>query len=465
MDRAVGFIKTAGIYFLGNILTKMISFLLLPLYTNRIAPNRFGEYDLNIALISFFIPVIFLQVWDGMFRFAFDKNNKQNKYNVITNSFFVFLFGVVVYFLIYMLVKDYFNFRWLIFIYGITFALQYQYSFIARVFLNNKLFVFSGFLNSLVSAILNVILIVIFDMGIESLYISFILGVIIQVIIIEIAIRPLKNLNIKAIEKSEIIKMIRFSIPLCVATISYWLLSGYTKLSISNKLGAYENGLYAVAGRFSVVVSLVISIFQYAWNEMAYKMANDDDRVENYKISIEYITKAIIIGSSISILVIKIVFPYIVSDVYSESLNIIPLSLIGVGFNSLASFVGTIFMTEKNTKSIFITTVISASINIACMNIFIELWGLQGAIASLCLSFVMLAIIRIVVVRNLLNIKDMKVSIIYVIILLLSIYAYYTDNIMIIISVMIGIALFSLIAFKSIVSTIIIKLFKGVKRN
>lgn len=465
MDRAVGFIKTAGIYFLGNILTKMISFLLLPLYTNRIAPNRFGEYDLNIALISFFIPVIFLQVWDGMFRFAFDKNNKQNKYNVITNSFFVFLFGVVVYFLIYMLVKDYFNFRWLIFIYGITFALQYQYSFIARVFLNNKLFVFSGFLNSLVSAISNVILIVIFDMGIESLYISFILGVIIQVIIIEIAIRPLKNLNIKAIEKSEIIKMIRFSIPLCVATISYWLLSGYTKLSISNKLGAYENGLYAVAGRFSVVVSLVISIFQYAWNEMAYKMANDDDRVENYKISIEYITKAIIIGSSISILVIKIVFPYIVSDVYSESLNIIPLSLIGVGFNSLASFVGTIFMTEKNTKSIFITTVISASINIACMNIFIELWGLQGAIASLCLSFVMLAIIRIVVVRNLLNIKDMKVSIIYVIILLLSIYAYYTDNIMIIISVMIGIALFSLIAFKSIVSTIIIKLFKGVKRN
>ena len=447
MGKAIVFLKTAAIYFIGNILTKMIGFFLLPLYTKRLLPSQFGEYDLIVALISFFIPVLFFQIWDGMFRFAFDKNEKNEKYNIITNSFFVFLGGLIVYSLIYSIIGEVFNFnfKWIIFIYGVSFALQYQYSFIARVFLKNKLFVFSGFMNSLISAISNIILIVGLGMGVEALYISAILGVVIQVVMIEIVVKPLNNLNIKAIDIDRIVKMIKFSIPLCVASISYWLLSGYTKLCIVNRLGAYENGLYAVANKFSIIVSLMVSIFQYAWNEMAYKMANDCNRIDSYKISIQYIFKVIIMGSAIGILGIKLIFPWFIDSSYIEALSIIPLVLIGVAFNSLAGFIGTIFMTEKDTKSIFITTIIAAFVNILCMNLFINLWELQGAVASLCLSFIILSFIRIIIIKKTLKIKSFNINIIYFVILLASIYIYYKyDGIIILLSI-IFIILFSII--------------------
>ena len=39
------FIKSSGIYFVGTVLTKLISFLLLPLYTSYISPADYGTYD------------------------------------------------------------------------------------------------------------------------------------------------------------------------------------------------------------------------------------------------------------------------------------------------------------------------------------------------------------------------------------------------------------------------------------
>lgn len=450
MNKLASFIKTAGIYFIGNILTKLINFFLLPLYTEKLLPSQFGEYDLIVALISFFVPVLFFQIWDSMFRFAFDESENDNKYNIITNSFFVFFGGIIIYMLIYVIICKVFvfQFKGLIFIYGISIALQYQYSFISRVFLNNKLFVISGFFNTLTNALLNIILIGKFNIGVESLYIAAIAGVSIQVIIIEIVIKPLRNLKFGSLECKRIINMIKFSIPLCVASISYWLLSGYTKVIIVKRLGSYENGLYAVAGRFSITVSLLVNIFQYAWNEMAYSMANDYDRSKKYKISIEYITKVILLGSSVAILGVRLIFPYLINNIYIDALDIIPLSLIGIGFNTLAGFVATIFMTEKNTKSIFITTFISAVINIACINIFIDLWGLQGAAAALCLSFSILAIMRIINANKMLKLEKININITYLIILISAIYIYYKGNKISIIIFIFLIIFYSIFSFK-----------------
>ena len=72
MKDFIKFIKSSGIYFFGNILTKLISFLLLPIYTKFINPTDYGTYDLMIAYITFFTSVLFLDIWSGIMRFMFD---------------------------------------------------------------------------------------------------------------------------------------------------------------------------------------------------------------------------------------------------------------------------------------------------------------------------------------------------------------------------------------------------------
>src|SRR5690606_37393740 len=125
---------------------------------------------------------------------------------------------------------------------------------------------------------------------------------------------------------------------LCVAAVSYWMLSGYTKIVISQQLGIHANGLFAVASKFSSMITILITVFQYAWNEMAYMMVDDEDRLYKYQKSLEYIFKVIIIGSGIFLLSIKIIFPYLIDEAYNEALLLIPLALTGVAANAFANF-------------------------------------------------------------------------------------------------------------------------------
>ena len=146
MNKIKRFIQTSGIYFIGSILSKLISFILLPLYTSMLSPSHFGTYDLVVTIMNFFAPIAFFQIWDGMFRFSFDKQSPSEKYSVISNSFSVFALGFVIYSMVFWTMFNAFNFEfaWLIFLYGLSLAIQYQYAFIARAFLRNKLFVMSG---------------------------------------------------------------------------------------------------------------------------------------------------------------------------------------------------------------------------------------------------------------------------------------------------------------------------------
>lgn len=424
------FIKTSIVYFIGSILSKLISFILLPLYTSKLSPNEFGVYDIVITILSLLVPVVFCQIWDAMFRFALDKNSTDEKYMVVSDSFIVWFMGGVVYTFIYVVFSNFahFEFKLLIYVYGISVAVQYQYTFIARVFLKNNLFVMSGIINSFISAIVNIILILNFKMGIESLYIATILGCLVQVIIIEKKLLPLRYINIKGFKINYITKMLKFSIPLCIATISYWLLSGYTKIAILQQLGTYENGLYAVANKFSSMIILIISVFQYAWNEIAYLMAGEENRIASYEKSVQYILKVAILGSGVFLLFTKLFFPYFVSISYYDALYIMPLTILGVSANSFAGFTGTIFMAEKQTKYILWTTTIAVGVNICCTWIFTRIWGLQGAVGALSLSFVVLAFLRFLYLKKIFPIKLYREFWFNIILLLFSIIIFISVN-------------------------------------
>lgn len=428
MNKMKRFIETAGVYLIGNVLSKLIGFFLLPLYTGKLLPDQFGTYDLVVTIISLSAPIAFFQIWDGMFRFTFEKNDLKDKYNIISNSFSVWAAGLVLYSTGFLIIFKAFRFEfgWLIFFYGITVSLQYQYLFIARAFLRNKLFTLSGLINSLVIAVANILFISGFNMGIKSLYIASILGYVSQILMLEIVLHPLKNFKIQSIEIHKIMAMLRFSVPLCTATVFYWLLGGYTKVVISQQLGAYANGLYAVASKFSSMMLLLLTVFQYSWNEMAYLMSEDGDRMAKYEKSTEYVFKLVLLGSGVFMLFTKLIFPYFIDSVYRDALMLVPLSLAAVAINGFAGFMDTIFMAEKQTRWIFKTTIVGAGVNIAVLWIFTPLWGIQGAIGALCFALTVLVLLRLYVLRKKFSIKFQQANLLYFLILALAICIFYT---------------------------------------
>ncbi len=424
------FFKTVLVFLAGNMLSKLVSFLLLPLYTSEIDPAQFGNYDIAMTFVNLIAPIAFFQIWDGMYRFAFDYSEDKEKQCVISNSVVVCFFGLFIYVLLFSILNVFIKFNYFeyVIIYGILYAVHYLHTYSAKLYLSNTLFVISGVINTLVTAIVNIVLILGFNWGIKSIYLSSIIGTLIQILIIEIKIGVFRSFKFKQIDKKLITKMLQFSIPLCFTTVSYWLLNGLTKIFIQTNSGDYANGLYAVANRFGSLITLIVTVIQFAWNETAYIFSSDkyEDRIKKYSISINVMTVGVIFSTALICLAIKVVFPIFIDAQYNKALALIPATIIGVSANSLASFFATIFMAEKKNGFIMVSILISACLNVFGGYFVAQHFGVQGAIILLASCFILLFILRLVKLRKMYKFKlDLLNVIISTVILITTIFIFF----------------------------------------
>ncbi len=370
------------------------------------------------------------------------------------------IFGALLYSITFFVVTSSLNYsieyKYLIFIQGVLFAFQYYYNFVARSFSKNTLLVATGLLNSIISILINVILIVIYSMGIESLYISYIVGTLIQIIILEVKVKVLSNFKVSTVSISLIKKLMLFSLPLCLTTISYWLLSGLIRLVISNRLGMYENGLYGVTNRLSSIMVLVVNSFQLAWYEMSYSMGKEENKKSYYGKSLNYILKVILYIGSISLIIIKLIFPYMIAEQYHEALTIIPITFIGVLINSYASFASTLFLAEKESSKLLMPTLISAVVNVFCLFLLTNTFGLVGATISLTVAFFINGLIITIKLKKLYNIR-LKASVLYggVATLIISTFVFYYFKGVYLIPFILILTVILIYVFKDILITVI----------
>lgn len=457
MGRLKQFFKTAGVYFVGNVFTKLISFFLLPLYTSRIDPVSFGSYNLIISVLNVAIPIGFLSIWDSVFRFSFDFQKEEDKYKVFNAGFVIVIWGALIFVVGTFVTKLFFNFQFPVLVcgYGIMTGLQYYYTVIARSLKDNVLFVVSGCLNSAISMILNVILIVVFKMGIESFYISFIIGVLAQIILIEFKKSFLRQFSFKNVT-GKLSSYLKFSVPVTVSAISNWLLNGLTQVFIASQLGSYYNGLYGVANKFSSILILGVGVFQFAWNEMAYDLSQEKDRRIYYKKSISEILRFSIVGVSLLIILVKIIYPFMVDSQYKESLIIVPILLVGTMANSFAGFLGTLYLAERKSGGLLYTTLMAGFVNAILSFIMIPIYGFLGAVSSLCIALALFAVIRVISIKKQMDVVPFGYSILPMILLAISIISFYLiDSSLILLFVLIVLCVLSLFFLKDLLSLMI----------
>lgn len=77
-------LKNIGLLTLSSFTTKLLSFFLVPLYTNVLTTTEYGTYDLFNTTISVLIPILTFNIQEATLRFALDK--KQNKEAIVSVS-------------------------------------------------------------------------------------------------------------------------------------------------------------------------------------------------------------------------------------------------------------------------------------------------------------------------------------------------------------------------------------------
>jgi O-antigen/teichoic acid export membrane protein len=397
MNSFTRFIKSSSIFFIGNMLSKVIVLFLLPLYTAYIKAEDYGYYDLSVTYITVITSILFFDVWSTIMRYMYDSHNSEYKYKVVLSGSGIFAASSFMYIVVGIIVSCLTDVQYLflIFLYGITNNLMLMVTFVTRGFEKNTDFAISGIINTIMMATANIIMLVMFKMDFSSLYIAAILGFLCQISYLEWRIPMIRNIHFQLFDKQLTIDMLRYTLPLCLNSVAYWLLTSYNRIVISQVLSVSDNGIFAVGNKFSAMIALGTTCFTYAWQDISFARKIDDSaNGVFYSKACELYLRFLCLGAVLAIPVIKIIFPLMIDETYWIAAALVPISLITAVVSAYSTFVGNIFYAIKNTRAIFISMIVSCTVNLLLCHLLIRAFGLNGANLSILISFMVNIFIR-----------------------------------------------------------------------
>lgn len=407
------FLKSTGIYLLGNVLSKALAFILLPLYTKYISPADYGAYDLGMAYNTFIYSVLFLDIWSGVMLYIFDYKDKE-KNSPVTVGMTIFsissiLYAVVLFLLGFVLNIEYKEFLFLL---GFITSFQQVVGYVARANGKNSYFVICGLVGSLITLVLNIVLVSILHMNYSALYISSIVGLLINALLLAQLVGFWKMVRREYFDKILFKEMLTFSLPLSINSAAYWFLTGFNRVVISQQLSVADNGLYAVATKFSSMLQLVTTCFQMAWQELSFSKTkmNREDMGKFYTRALNEYIKFLYFGLILLLPVIKVIYPYVIDAKYASAVDLIPLAIYATFFSSISSFLASIINTLRKNKIIFTTTLVAAIVNVIVIMLLIDKIAIQAANISLCVGFIVNIARRVQLIKKEIDIQvDMKI--------------------------------------------------------
>lgn len=459
MDKTKELGKNTLILLLGKFCTQFMSFLLLPIYTYFLSTSEYGYLDLILTYIGLLVPLFTLQLESAAFRFLLEaRNNKEEKINVLTNIFVVVSFILILLTIIFIIFGVLLKINNLIYIYLCIIAtiLSNLLLQIARGNGDNKGFTIGSIVTALITLSLNCIMLIVFDLGLKGVLIATFFANISCFIYLFFRERVYLYLKFSEINRFLIIRYIKYSAPLVPNGIIWWIINASDRSIITMFLGANANGIFAVSHKFSTMFINLYNVFNLSWTESASLHINEKDKDYFFTEVFNNILKLFTYICCLILLFLPLFYDIVIGQNYEEAYIYIPLLLIGSIFNIIVSFLGSIYIANKDTVTVAKTSLYSGLLNIIINFILIKKIGLYASVISTISAFAIMAIYRYYDVKKYVRVVLKKPQVFKMIILLnLSLFAYYYNEIYLSIVLICIFAIFMYTEYRKIINLFI----------
>ena len=398
-ERSSKFLNDLGIYAIGNLGSKIITFAMVPLYTFFVKEKSdFGYYDLCLTVIFLILPLVTLQLRDGAFRFLLETQDRGDRSRIITFIYRTLLVSLVVSLIATALLAMFtsIGYVWYCFLLLMAMSFFEVITQVARGLGNNKDFVAAGIISSFGIGVFSIIFVAFCKMGIKGIFIANILARIVALIYIELRLKIIANYFHFNISLGKVGRdIIKYSLPLLPGSICWWLTGSSDRWFINYFLGLDVNGVYAVAFRFNGIIITLSIIFYQAWQETALLQYNSPDRDKFFsKMFNTYIGLLAILLTAYTFL-LKIFYPIIVDPNYQESVNYLyPMGISAVIF-ALSAFFDMGYQCAKDTPRTLPAIFLAAAVNLVCNYFLVKYVGVYGAIATTIITYLVLFFYRL----------------------------------------------------------------------
>lgn len=393
------------IFSVGNIGAKAILFFMVPLYTAYMDSEAFGEADLITTTSDLVVPMITLSISNAVFRFVYEK--KYDDREILRCFYRIYIPSVLmsaVFAAICFKIPQYSKYAGLLFLIMILTGFNDSYSLYIKARGYTKVFAFNTIFYVLTLCAANVLFLTKFHWSAGGYLIAIVIAKFFSNLFLVVFGRSPKLALPLNIEKGLLRQMLAYSAPLIVNSIFWWIITSSDKYMIAFMIDTSTVGLYNVAAKIPSLVSTFVGVFIEAWTVSVFKEfeKNDISFLDNV---FQMFNVGIHIFVSFILFIIREFMSYYVEETYYQAVIFLPLLLMGAFFLAYASYFGVFFNMVKKSTIIAYSSLTAAVINILLNIVLIPQFGGMGAALATLVSYAVIAVYRIVSIRNYMDLR------------------------------------------------------------
>lgn len=398
--------KHSFVYMLGSVASRMVGFVMIPVYTRFLTPTDYGVLELVSLTIDIVGMFAALGIHSAITRFYFDYKNQDDRNEVITTALMstLILASIPTAILIYR--ADFLSN--LVFGGG-----QYSYYFQLLLLANfldlvvmvpmtvltikekSKTYVGFGLLRLALSLSLNIYFVIVLELGVVGILYSSLISIAVSAVLLTIVVMRRYRFRFSM---TKAIEMLKFGLPLVIAALGTFVLNFADRYFLEHFTTLRMVGLYAVGYKFALGLSeLLHRPFILMWNVFMFKIADRDDAREMYSRVMTYNSFVVIFLALGMAVLIKDVLRVIVAPDFTEAHKIVPLILAGFYFYYMMPILDVGIMLTKKTHLRAINVIAAALVNLALNYFLISRFSMMGAAGATFLSYSFLAILTLFV--------------------------------------------------------------------
>ena len=398
-------IKDTGIFALGSLGSKLILFLMVPLYTNCMTSAEYGTADLVFTVAQLVMPLVSVVIFDGVIRFGLASDERPA--DVLCAGLAVCGVGSAAMLLAAPLIGLYdavSGWQWYLSVYVALAMCGSCLMNYLKVMDRNRLFALLSVTQTLVLGVCNVAFLLYAGMGIQGYLLSTCIAALVPVVCPLAFGGAARDLMKSRFDKRLLKRMLAYSAPLILNNVSWWVVQSLDKLMLEAMAGAAVLGVYTVATKIPSLINVATSIFSQAWGISSVKEMESTNSGRYYSNVLKALYTFVFGAAVVLIAIVRPFMAIYVGEGFGESWRYVPPLLVSAAFSAVASYYGSLYGALFKSINNMLTTLLAAVFNAAINALLIPTMGIWGAVAGTVVAYAVLMVARMVDVARFVDI-------------------------------------------------------------
>ena len=402
-------VRDASVYSISSVLARGFSLITVPIFTRILSPTDYGALDL-LSYFSVLIPLVSGAALDqAVARFYLSSDDEIEKKRIASTVLFYTIFILLIFLPVARPAASFMANTWLdgqvtdqtvLLVFAFTWTQsvfnivcnQLKYTFLS------KKFAICNIGNIIVSTALSFSFVVFLKLGVFGVFLGQTLG---QMLFVVLSFYYARQSYALVFHWHTLRRMLRYSLPLVPGAVAFYAMQYVDRYALNELRGLEDVGIYGIGARLASLVNLFLMGFHSAWNPTVMKHYKDKDGPNRFKMVFSYflfVTLGILLGLSLFSKEILLLFT---TPTFSQGYVVVPLLVLAAILASIGGYFTYGIQIAQKSSYRLILNVSVLFFNIILNVLLIPRMGVIGAALSTMLSFLILAIMGIIISQRL----------------------------------------------------------------